>query len=161
MKKKSHGKGGRPRKFTDVEMFQKKIDDYFARCDRKKEPYTVTGLALALGFTERKQLIDYEGRAEFADPVKKAKFRVQEFLEKRLHEPYPTGAIFALKNNFGWRDVQEIEHSGPGGEPLEMGNLELAARILSILELGRQRRQAAEEAKKALPEKVNDGKVGS
>lgn len=30
--------------------------------------------------------------------------------------------IFTLKNRFGWRDRQDIEHSGPDGKPIETKN---------------------------------------
>ena len=49
-------KVGRPVKYKKAEQMQKKIDKYFADCDKKYEPYTVTGLAMALGLS-RKGLI--------------------------------------------------------------------------------------------------------
>lgn len=63
----------------------------------------VTGLAISLDLT-RQGLINYEGRPEFVDAVKKAKARVENFLENRLHDGHVAGPIFNLKNNFNWRD---------------------------------------------------------
>ena len=44
----------------------------------------------------------------FFDIIKKAKLRVEEYLEKRLiKDSSCTGIIFNLKNNYGWKDKQE------------------------------------------------------
>lgn len=105
-------KGGRPAKYTDVKVMQKIIDDYFATQDREKKPYTVTGLAIALGL-DRKGLIAYGDRPEFSNSIKKAKAKVEEFLEKRLLSAgCVTGVIFNLKNNFGWKDKSETNITG-------------------------------------------------
>ena len=147
-KKANPKKGGRPRKYTDLEVFQKKIDEYFELCKTLKILPEVTELAVALGFTSRQQVLDYEGRPEFSDAVKKAKLMIECAWARRLTEPYPTGAIFYLKNNAKWRDLQDVNLGNQDGEPI-LGNLELATRVLSLLELTRIRE---EEAKvKALP----------
>ena len=51
--------------------------------------------------------LNYEGREGFVDTVKRAKARVEVRLEERLDGSNATGTIFNLKNNFGWKDVQE------------------------------------------------------
>ena len=104
--------GGRPPKYTKAEEMQKKIDMYFMECDAKNEPYTVTGLALALD-VDRRTLLNYSEKDEFFPTIKKAKLKVENYLEKRLiNDSSTTGIIFNLKNNYDWRDKQEIEHSG-------------------------------------------------
>ena len=106
---------GRPRKYESPEEMQKAIDKYFA----EEENLTVCGLCLALGFNDRSSLIDYGGYSkEFFHTIKKAKFRIENFLEKRLAGTKPTGTIFNLKNNFGWRDAHDFEHTGKDGEPI-------------------------------------------
>lgn len=102
---------GRPPAFKTPEEMQVKIDAYFDRCKEDKEPVTVTGLALALGFTSRQALINYEEKPEFVDTVKRASLRVEQGYEKRLHGQNAAGAIFALKN-FDWSDKTQTEHSG-------------------------------------------------
>ena len=52
--------GGRPRKFGTPEEMQIVIDKYFE--DNPKP--TICGLALALGFAQRKSLLNYEGYGE-------------------------------------------------------------------------------------------------
>lgn len=110
---------GRPKAYTEVEVMQQKIDKYFNDCDRKNEPYTVTGLCLALDIC-RDTLSEYMKKDEFSDTIKKAKLKVENYLEKRLiNDNSTTGIIFNLKNNFGWKDKQEIEHSGEVNNPFK------------------------------------------
>ena len=104
--------GGRPPKYNAKEEMQMKINKYFAECDEKNRPYTVTGLALALDL-DRKSLLNYQEKDEFFHTIKKAKQKVENYLEERLiGDSSVTGIIFNLKNNYDWRDKQEIEHSG-------------------------------------------------
>ena len=101
--------GGRPPKYKTKEELEERIDRYFIECDREHEPYTVTGLALALD-VDRKTLINYSEKDEFFHTIKKAKGKVENYLEKRLiKDSSATGIIFNLKNNYGWKDRQEID----------------------------------------------------
>lgn len=98
---------GRPAKYKNKEELQEKIDIYFRECDEKEEPYTVTGLGLALDMS-RQDLINYSNKEDFFDTIKKAKQKVENYLEKRLiKDSSATGIIFNLKNNYGWKDKQE------------------------------------------------------
>ena len=88
----------RPLKYKTVEELQAAIDAYFTDCkgrplldengvaitDKYGEPVivdshppTVTGMALALGFTGRKQLLDYQGRKTFCNTITRAKARCE------------------------------------------------------------------------------------
>lgn len=120
---------GAPRKWKSVSAMQKAIDAYFESCEGTPlldddgyavtdkngvpiiigaKPPTVTGLALALGFTGRKQLIDYQGRPEFCDTVTRAKARCEEYAEARLYDrDGANGAKFSLGCNFGWNSGDE------------------------------------------------------
>ena len=107
------------KKYNSVEEMQKAIDKFFEDCDAKGEPYTITGLALALDFNSRQSLLNYEGYTDkddimFLDTIKKAKARVEKNLETGLisGKYNATGSIFNLKNNFDWKDKQEVETSG-------------------------------------------------
>lgn len=82
----------------------------------KQIPYTVTGLALALD-TTRETLLEYEGEVEgreksegYADTIKAAKLKCQNFTELSLYGTSPTGPIFSLKNNYGWKDQSEVKN---------------------------------------------------
>ena len=71
--------------------------------DREPEPSTLSGLALALGFTTINEFEAYEVNGKFAHLAKKARLRVEAEYEKRLHYQSSTGAIFFLKNA-GWNE---------------------------------------------------------
>lgn len=120
--------GGAPRKWKSVKAMQTAIDAYFKSCEgtpviidgmvatdkygapvlRDVKPPTVTGLALALGFTGRQALMDYQARPEFADTITRAKSRCEEYAESRLYDKDgANGAKFSLGCNFGWRASEE------------------------------------------------------
>lgn len=90
-------------------------------------PPTITGLALALGFTSRQALLNYQAKPEFVDTVTRAKMRVEAYCEERLFDKDgQRGAQFSLALNFKWRqeDAQEdqkdtgvIEIGGQAEEP--------------------------------------------
>jgi hypothetical protein len=98
------GKVGRPAKFNSVAELQSKVEAYFKKCDQEHEPYTVTGLALALG-TTRRTLVDYENDDEFSHTIKMAKTLCENYLERKAlkGDIPPAVGIFMLKN-FGWTD---------------------------------------------------------
>ncbi len=66
-------------------------------------PPTVSGLALALGFTGRRELLCYRGKKKYRDTVERAKLRVEEYCESQLFDKdRRQGAEFALRSNFHW-----------------------------------------------------------
>lgn len=106
---------GRPLKFSDSNELLAKGEAFFQKCDNEQRPYTVTGLADALG-TYRDVLMDYENgkydgeteeeHKQFSNAVKKLKNKCAQFAEERLFGSNATGPIFALKN-YGWKDKVE------------------------------------------------------
>ncbi len=101
-------KTGRPMTYSSPEELERVIQLYFDTCDRQERPYTVSGLAFAIGMT-RDQLIKYQERPEFMDTIKYAKQKVGVYVEEQLYRKSGsvTGIIFSLKNNFGWKDSIE------------------------------------------------------
>jgi len=133
---------GRPPMFTTAEAMQVLIDKYFEDCKGKKyldadglpvicksgflyevepEPYTITGLALALGFNSRMSLLNYEGKEEFVDSIRTAKARVERYAETRLYDSQGSnGAKFSLTNNWnGWKEKQETDVNLKGSISIE------------------------------------------
>lgn len=116
--------------YKSKEEIQEKIDKYFEECEGKvledkdgnpilnkyggviimgSKPPTVTGLALALGFTSRQALLNYQDKDEFVDTITRAKARVEQYAEERLFDrDGSNGAQFSLRNNFkGWNGEKE------------------------------------------------------
>jgi hypothetical protein len=125
-------KVGCPPKYKTVKEMQEKIDAYFAECagyivkdkdgnpmlDKYDEPViagrkplTITGLALALGFSTRQALLNYQDKEEFVDTVLRAKAKVEQYAEERLYDKDgANGAKFSLANNFkGWAEKQQVD----------------------------------------------------
>ena len=74
--------------------------------DREPEPPTISGLALFLGFNSRGAFDNYEQNGKFANTLKRGRLRIETIYEKKLHQPAPTGALFALKS-MGWNEKPE------------------------------------------------------
>lgn len=126
--------GGAPRQYKTVEELEEVIEEYFetdaymGEGDNRVFAPTVSGLAYALNLS-RQGLLNYEERPEFVDTIKRAKARIARTLEQRLYGNNVTGIIFNLKNNYGWNDKQQIEHSGKLGiEDLSDDELEQIAK---------------------------------
>lgn len=82
------------------------------RVKRVVQPITISGLAVALD-TSRETLLDYEEKDDFSDTIKKAKEQIKSWTEGKLFGGcHPSGVIFNLKNNWGFKDEQKVEHSG-------------------------------------------------
>lgn len=119
--------GGRPPTYQSVEQMQDIIAAYLKMCegtvavDAEGEailnkygqpvivgarPPTVTGLALALGFTSRQALLNYQAKPKFVDTITRAKSQIEEYAEMRLYDrDGVNGAKFSLINNFkGWSE---------------------------------------------------------
>ena len=112
---------GKNRKYKNAEEMRVLVEEYFNICNQNKIPYTMSGLARHLGLS-RKTLLEYKKKygGEYADVIEEAKTRIEEFVETCLFKKnIATGVIFNLKNNFGWADKQEIEHTGDVNVKLE------------------------------------------
>jgi hypothetical protein len=121
-----------------VEEFRAKTEEFFIKCQGEPGPLekivnaigqvemiqtwivdaampTLTGLALALGFSGRKSMYDYEAKKEFSYIIKRAKTVIEYYHENQCGtRDKPTGNIFILKN-MGWSDRTEVEQTTTGG----------------------------------------------
>ena len=101
------------------------------RTDYYEHP-TILGMCRHLDMT-RETLCNYSKEPEFIDTIKKAKAKIEDYLEHQLHrKDQVTGIIFNLKNNFGWKDKHETEITGKDGGPIKQ---EIDLSKLSIEEL--------------------------
>ena len=103
-------KVGRPKIFNNVKEVEEKINAYFNYCEEKEKPYTMSGLAYYLGIS-RQTLVNYSNQDQFFDTIKKARDRVQMQLEENAlsNKANSTFTIFNLKNNFDWKDSNEVK----------------------------------------------------
>ncbi len=136
---------GRPVKFSSAEEMQTLIDLYFLACKARSTGSsavldglsddelmivndiisfapTVSGLAYTLDMSTE-TLRAYGEKGEFSATVKKAKQRIEVYLEENLLGSSPAGTIFNVKNNFGWKDKQETELAGADGGPVKTDNV--------------------------------------
>lgn len=141
---------GRTPKYKSPKKMQAAIDAYFEECkgelltDKEgkavldkygapiylnRRPPTVTGLALALGFTSRQALLNYQAKDNFVDTVTRAKTRIEQYTEERLFDREGVqGAKFSLVNNFsGWRE----KGANPAdGQQEQQGNMQALVDLL-------------------------------
>ena len=105
---------GRPPHWNNCYDLDFMCEMYFDWCEEENKHPGVCGLAVFLG-VDRQTILDYSRRPEFSDTIKKAKGRVEAYLEQCLHSNSVAGTIFNMKNNFGWKDQTQVEQSGPDG----------------------------------------------
>ena len=84
------------------------VDLYVVSCTEKKEPLTLPGLALYLGFADKRSLYDYQSKDEFTHSVKRARTIIEEYMVKRSMANNAAGPIFVLKN-MGYTDRQTVQ----------------------------------------------------
>ena len=122
-----YAKDNHTKKIRDKETLEQKINDYFKECDKEKKPYTMSGLAYSMDI-DRTTLINYGDDKEYSTLVKKAKERVERQLEENalMGKGNAIFTIFNLKNNYGWKDQQEIKTTN------EIENLDTLADMLGF-----------------------------
>ena len=75
---------------------------------REAEPATIASLIFYLGFNSREDFDAMEKKGLYAAILKRARLQVEAAYERRLLQPSPTGAMFALKN-MGWNEKADTE----------------------------------------------------
>ena len=126
------GQVGRPPKYEHKEEIEGLIEEYFKKCEGEilkdeegevifdkfgnpvivgARPPKVRGLALALGFSTRLSLLNYQGKKEFMNTITRAKSMVEAYAEERLFDKDGSnGARFSLINNFrGWTEKPQTD----------------------------------------------------
>lgn len=120
-------KSGRLKNIGNYQEVEKSIDNYFNTC---KIP-TKSGVALAIGYNYTNALNIYIERAEnltftgdesqgeldnklyvllVGNAIKRALARIEDILQQRLlSNGQAVGAIFTLKNHYGYKDAQDVK----------------------------------------------------
>ena len=114
----------RRNKDKTVDMWKREIDGYFAGCEGPRldkngspltdaegtplltvvRPYTVTGLAYALGLESREALLSVEGKPGAL--IRRALLKIEEYAEQQLFfkESHAGSKLFLEVNFERWRD---------------------------------------------------------
>jgi hypothetical protein len=97
-------------KYKSEEELQKGIDEYFKDCEKRKKPYTMSGLAMSLGI-HRETLTNYGKRDLFSALIEKAKQKIQQQLEENALDgtSHPGFTMFTLRVNYKWDDTTKME----------------------------------------------------
>lgn len=113
---------GQPMKWENVQELIQYVNNFFEWCEDVEKRPTVTRLAYYLK-CDRKDLIRYENyekydwlkrlseedKKEYSHTIKEAKRRIEcEYEDSLFDKTSTTGAIFTLKNNYQWKDQQDI-----------------------------------------------------
>lgn len=90
---------------------KQKRKDYGYVMEQTK-PYTLGSLAVFLDCS-RDTLITYSNKDQFIDTIKAAQDIIYAYAEDSLFiGKNQSCTIFNLKNNYGWKDKTEVEHTG-------------------------------------------------
>lgn len=105
----------------DQESGQPAINKYGEPMFVGKRVPTMSGLALALGFINRKDMIAYARNGEHKKLIQAMMTKMEEYAEQRLYDRNgQKGAMFALCNNFsGWTQLDKQEGAGEALEKLD------------------------------------------
>lgn len=129
--------------YKSPEEMQVKIDEYFKECEGHplldddgkvmtdkfgypiivdSKPLTVTGLALALGFTTRHSLLNYQARSKkYQEIIERAKLKIENYAEMRLYDKDGSnGAKFNLQNNFRHWDADKAKSDDGKGPAINI-----------------------------------------
>ena len=124
-------------KYKTVKALEAAVDNYFkvdAFMPTKEGEAeflpTMSGLALSLG-VDRRTLVNYSHNEKYFPTIRKAKAKIESFIETRLYGNNVTGCIFNLKNNFDWKDKQEVETKDTTNE---VSDEDLNAKIAALMD---------------------------
>lgn len=125
--------GGLPR--LNAKALDARIEAYFRSCDgepmldeetgdvkldRKgkpvatgKRPPTLSGLALAMGFASKAEMLRYQGKPEIMTIIQRGRTRVEQYAEEKLFDKESSaGAKFVLEKDFGEAVPEEDDAAG-------------------------------------------------
>jgi hypothetical protein len=115
---RTRGKG-RPRRFRNATQLRDKMQEYFDLCDRNNRAYTLSGLALYLGFASTRSLKRYgsdcKAASHFRHTIGWAWLQVEDQKHQRLLKcdgAAARGLIFDLVQNHGWKVPKAKETVG-------------------------------------------------
>jgi hypothetical protein len=111
---------GRKKTFT-INQIDKYFEEYKKDCETNEKPSTIQGFESYICAKRlRKKFTEYENDPKYSATIKKIKkYFESDLVNNALKGKYNASvSIFLMKNNYGYKDSQEIKHSGL--KPLEI-----------------------------------------
>jgi hypothetical protein len=108
------------RRYTSILEFKRAVESYFEKCDAEAEQvkkeggkekvrkYTMSGLALHLGFKSRNALFHYKKDNMFIDAVSNAVLRIEQHLEVELFMEVTQQVLFLHSRIWVGLTIQRI-----------------------------------------------------
>lgn len=111
-KKRLKIKMGRPLKYQNAQELENEINQYFKMCQHERQIPGICGLANYLGLS-RNTLLRYEkdsNKEDYNEVIERARTTIESVNEQILYSKNNSGAIFIMKNNFGYNAEQKTHN---------------------------------------------------
>ena len=111
-KKRQKVKLGRPLKYKTSQELEDYISQYFKKCQHDRLVPGICGLANWLGIS-RNTLLRYEkdsDKEDYNEVIERARTTIEAYNEQILYSKNNSGAIFIMKNNFGYTAEQKTHN---------------------------------------------------
>lgn len=111
-KKRLKIKMGRPLKYQNAQELENEINQYFKMCQHERQIPGICGLANYLGIS-RNTLLRYENdsdKEDYNEIIERARTTIESVNEQILYSKNNSGAIFIMKNNFGYNAEQKTHN---------------------------------------------------
>lgn len=105
-------KMGRPLKYGNAQELEECINEYFKKCQHERWIPGICGLANHLGIS-RNTLLRYEkdsDKEDYNEIIERARTLIESVNEQILYSKNNSGAIFVMKNNFGYNAEQKTHN---------------------------------------------------
>lgn len=111
-KKRLKIKMGRPLKYQNAQELENEINEYFKMCQHERQIPGICGLANYLGLS-RNTLLRYEkdsDKEDYNEVIERARTTIESVNEQILYSKNNSGAIFIMRNNFGYNAEQKTHN---------------------------------------------------
>lgn len=126
-------RAGRPYgtlKYDNIDDLHAGIEAYFADCEKRNAPYTLSGLAYALNI-DVSTLRNYGHMELFSDEITRARARCRQYAHEAAYDRDKCrGATFDLSANYGMSERQQLDLGNADGEPFKIDSVADADKII-------------------------------
>lgn len=118
--------GGRPRLYDTPEQFNEAVGAYYLACQQHREPLTLTGMCLFMGFSGRNAMFRYATYPGFLHAVTRARTLIEYGYEKcvLIDKNNAAGRLLAsIGGDDFWNPATKIEVPGLGSHEDRLAHL--------------------------------------